>query len=201
VVVSFHGVEHPAQVTALSLQGKVLGEYWHSGHLIKGVIADLEHDGREELYLAGILNSAGSATIVVLDPRELAGASQESDPAFHLEGFAAGNEVARIILPESEVTRQTKEFPTAIGMSQRNGKLRLVVRQAYTYSREWKDVAVEYEFGPRLTPLGAKYISTAAPALERLFRENVLLPYDPAADLERMKRFRVITPWREPQGR
>ncbi len=201
IVVAYHGSEHPAQVTALSLQGKVMGEYWHSGHLMAGVVADLERDGREELYLAGILNSTRSATLVVLDPWELGGASKEPDPAFQLLGFAAGKEVARIILPESEVTRQTHEFPVATSVRERGGRIELRVRQAYAPSRKWKDVAVEYEFGPRLTLLGSRYSSTAASALERLFRESVLLPYDPAADLERMKQIRTVMPWREPQKR
>jgi hypothetical protein len=201
LVVAYHGVEHPAQVTALSLQGKVLGEYWHSGHFLTATVADLEKDGRDKLYLAGILNSTHSATLVVLDPRELGGASQEPDPMFRLDGFAAGMEVARISLPESEVTRQTQEFPVATVLRERDGRLELHVRQAYTAARKWKDVAVEYEFGPRLNLLGARYGPKSRTALERLFQEKILTPFNPAADLEKMQRIQIIVPWREPRSR
>ncbi len=201
IVVSFHHYEYATQVTALSLQGKVMGEYWHSGHFYVGAVADLERDGRDELYLAGISNPTREATIVALDPGELGGASQEPDPAFQLQGFAAGKEVTRVILPASEITRQTQAFPVPTAIRAWAGKLELYVRQSYTASRTGKDPEVDYAFGPRLTPLGAKYSSTMAPALERLFREKALLPYNPAADLERMKRIRVVVPWREPRTR
>ena len=199
-LIAFH-YEHPALVTALSLQGKVMGEYWHSGHFLTATVADLEKDGRDKLYLAGILNSTHSATLVVLDPRELGGASQEPDPMFRLDGFAAGMEVARISLPESEVTRQTQEFPVATVLREHNGRLELHVRQAYTAARKWKDVAVEYEFGPRLNLLGARYSPKSRTALERLFQEKILTPYNPAADLEKMQRIQIIVPWREPRSR
>jgi len=197
IVVSYHGYEYPTQVTALSLQGRVMGEYWHSGHFFVGALADLERDGREELYLAGISNATREATLVALDPEDLGGTSQEQDPDYQLQGFEPGKEVARIILPASEITRQTQEFPIPTAIRQREGKLELRVRQSYSISRAVNDPEVEYAFRPRLKLLGAQYSSTMAPLLERLFRKLVLRRYEPAADLERIKRIRVLEPWRE----
>lgn len=201
IVVSFHYYEYAAQVTALSLQGKVMGEYWHSGHFFVGTVADLEQDGRNVLYLAGITNPTREATIVALDPADLGGASQEQDPDYQLQGFEAGKEVARIILPASEITRQTRAFPIPNSIQARAGELELHVRQSYSASSAAAGPEIEYVFGPRLKLLRAEYSSTMMPALERLFREKALERYDPAADLERSRLIRILTPWRETSRR
>src|SRR5258708_38109213 len=53
--------------TLLNSDGKVAGEYWHNGHLSFRALADLDGDGKEELLLAGVNNTQGQATLVVLD--------------------------------------------------------------------------------------------------------------------------------------
>lgn len=111
VVVSCpHGLYYPNQVALLSAGGRLLREYWHSGGLTHLEIADLDGDGRSEIYLAGISNSTGSATLVVLDPDTMEGASVEDDRDYQLQGFAPGRERARILFPRSCMSRKFEKW-------------------------------------------------------------------------------------------
>src|SRR5262249_24887572 len=56
------------QVALLDGRGRLLGEYWHHGHLSSMALADLEGDGSEDVLLGGVNNLFGQATLVLLDP-------------------------------------------------------------------------------------------------------------------------------------
>jgi hypothetical protein len=62
----------PCQVALLSSQGRLLGEYWHSGHLTSAAVADVDGDGRDEGLFCGVNNPKAAATLVVLDLERLA---------------------------------------------------------------------------------------------------------------------------------
>jgi hypothetical protein len=111
VVVSCpHSLYYPNQVALLSAGGRLLREYWHSGGLAHLEIADLDGDGVGEIYLAGISNSTGSATLVVLDPDTMEGASLEENRDYQLQGFAPGRERARILFPRSCMSRKFEKW-------------------------------------------------------------------------------------------
>ena len=200
-VVSVHYLEHPAQVAILSLQGEVLGEYWHSGYFYTGAVADLENDGRDELYLAGISNANREATVVALDPRRLGGASIESDPRYQLSGFRKAEEVARILLPATGFTRQTAEFPIPSRVQARDGRLVVGVLQSYSPRYEKDTPEIEYQFGPRLVPLAWGYTTPVDPLIERLAAEGMMRSFDAGAEMERIGRVRILAPWSEPPAR
>jgi hypothetical protein len=94
----------------LSHQGAVLGEYWHSGHLGLMELADLDGDGKPEILMAGISNGYKAATLLVLDPSNLGGASSEEDPDYQLQGFGPGREKARILFPRTCINRKFYEY-------------------------------------------------------------------------------------------
>ena len=99
---STHYLYYPSQVVLLAPDGRLLHEYWHSGHLNHLQAADLDNDGKTEFYLAGINNAWHAATLVVLDQDHFAGASQEPQaPDHQLLGFDPGTERSRIIFPRS----------------------------------------------------------------------------------------------------
>ncbi|MBA3974211.1 MAG: hypothetical protein C0504_08350 [Candidatus Solibacter sp.] len=200
-VVSVHYLEHPAQVSILSLHGKLLGEYWHSGYFFTGAVADLESDGRHELYLAGISNANREATVVVLDPYLVKGAAREADPDFQISGLGGGEEVGRILLPATEFTRQTAEFPVPTHVQVRDGRLVVTVRQNYSSGFEPDAPEVEYQFGPRLIPLAWGYTAPFDPLLERLAGAGIMRSFDVRAEMERTGRIRVLMPWREAAAR
>jgi hypothetical protein len=107
LVSTTHAVYYPSQVSLLSSEGRLLREYWHSGHLNYLQTADLNGDGRPEFYLAGINNARHSATVVVLDEAHFGGASQEPQtPDHQLLEFASGTEVARLLLPQTCLSKQ-----------------------------------------------------------------------------------------------
>jgi hypothetical protein len=102
LVATTHHLYYPSQVALLSPQGKVLREYWHSGHLNHLQAADLDNDGKMEFYLAGINNAWHAATLVVLDLDHFGGASQEpQSPDHQLQGFPIASERSHVILPRS----------------------------------------------------------------------------------------------------
>ena len=97
-----HALYYPSQVVLLAPDGKLLREYWHSGHLNHLQAAALDGNGRTEFILAGINNARHAATLVILDEDHFAGASQEPEaPDHQFLGFPPGSERKRIIFPRS----------------------------------------------------------------------------------------------------
>lgn len=105
---------YPTQISVLSHEGTLLREYWHSGHLaVKAqnlVVADVDTDGVNEIYLGGVDNARRQGTLVVLDPENMQGAAWESDPAYQLQGFLQGREFARIFFPRSCMNLSMEPF-------------------------------------------------------------------------------------------
>ncbi len=107
----------PTQVALLSPAGELLREYWHSGLLDQIAFLDMEGDGRSEIYLGGINNARKQATLVVLDPESMEGASTEENPAHQLKGFPAGNERARVFFPRTCINRKFHPYNMVRGLT------------------------------------------------------------------------------------
>lgn len=104
VVSSTHHMFDPNQVAFLDIHGKVVGEYWHPGHLRFLEAANLHHDGRMRLLLAGADNANHQATLVVLDPLKIVGQStpkEMRDHKFELLGMPPAKEEAVVLFPRS----------------------------------------------------------------------------------------------------
>ena len=71
--------------------------------LNSAVIGDAAGEGVDLLYLSGVSNPRRTATLVVLDPATMGGASVEDAPQDQLVGFAAGRERARVFFSRSNV--------------------------------------------------------------------------------------------------
>lgn len=96
VVTSHHYLYYPSQVAVLSPDGRLLREYWHSGHL--NALATATHAGHERIYLGGVNTGEHRATLVVLDPEAFSGAASTT-PDVMLQGFSPPVEVARFLFP------------------------------------------------------------------------------------------------------
>jgi hypothetical protein len=142
-----HHEWYPTQVALLDRRGRLVREYWHSGVLAQLKFADLDHNGRPEIYAAGVNNAAGQATLVKLDPDTIGGASQEPD-TYQLEGFAVGREVARFLFPRSCLTRVMAKYNIAHNLRATSDGLTVQVDQA-AYSGE--EPVITYELTPALT--------------------------------------------------
>ncbi len=99
LVSSNHYLHNPNQIAMLDAKGNLISEYWHSGHLLSIVCADIDGDGIEEILLAGVNNGYGLATLVILDPRDVRGASVQ--PFRQLLGCEPGTEKAVVLFPRT----------------------------------------------------------------------------------------------------
>jgi hypothetical protein len=105
-----HSMMYPNQIVLLTTDGKMLREYWHSGHLNFVRLGDLDDDGVSEIYLGGTSNARRAATLVVLDPDRFAGTSQEENPDYQFLNFPPGKERARLLFARSCVNRKYEPF-------------------------------------------------------------------------------------------
>ncbi len=109
--VSHHVSYFPAQAAVLSPEGRVLGEYWHSGHLILAEAAQLEGRATPSILLAGISNSYRTATLIALDPDGMWCASDETEhPDYQLDPPGRDCELARILFPRTCINRKFEPY-------------------------------------------------------------------------------------------
>jgi hypothetical protein len=128
VVSSQHDPWWPDQIALLDSNGKTISEYWHSGGLISMVLADLDGDGREEIIAAGTANGYDhQATLVVLDPDRVFGASTEVRPEFQIHGMGVAQERLRLLFPRSDLNKALFQFNEASEPTVQHGSLRLTV--------------------------------------------------------------------------
>ncbi|HEV2728638.1 MAG TPA: hypothetical protein VGV15_01285, partial [Terriglobales bacterium] len=123
----------PDQVALLDSNGKIVSEYWHSGTLTDMVLADLDGDGKEEIIATGVSNGYDhQATLVVLDPDRVFGASTEVRPEFQIHGMGVAQERLRLLFPRSDLNRALYQFNQAIEPSVVHGGIRLTVLECIT---------------------------------------------------------------------
>jgi hypothetical protein len=143
VVSSYHLPYYPNQIAIIDAQGKTLSEYWHSGHLEFLTLADLDGDGREEIIATGINNGYRQATLVVLDPDHISGASTElARPEVQIHGMGAAPEKVRLLFPRSDLNKIVATFNEAQEATVEHGKIRVAVLECH----QREGCLVWYEF-------------------------------------------------------
>jgi len=105
LVSSNHYLHNPNQIAMLDINGKLVSEYWHSGHLLSVAHADLNNDGIEEILLAGVNNGYRQATLVIFDSRNVSGVS--SQPGRQILELFPGTEKAVILFPRTCVSKES----------------------------------------------------------------------------------------------
>jgi hypothetical protein len=107
VITSIHTPMYPTQVALLSAaDGHLLRDYWHSGYLEHILVTDFDGDGQDDILLGGCNNAYNAATLIMLDPHTMGGASVEEDSRNQLVGFGPGTEKVRILFPRSCINRK-----------------------------------------------------------------------------------------------
>jgi len=119
----------PSQIALLDANGKTISEYWHSGGLSYMVLADLDGDGREEIIATGVSEYDHQATLVVLDPDRVFGASSEVRPGFQIHGMGVAKERLRLLFPRSDLNKALFQFNQAVEPTVEHGSIRLTVRE------------------------------------------------------------------------
>jgi hypothetical protein len=130
VVSSIHDPWWPNQIAMLDTNGKTVSEYWHSGHLDHLTLADLDGDGRDEIVATGISNGYHQATLVVLDPDRVFGASTEAArPELQIHGMGAAQEMFRLLFPRSDLNKTLSVYNAGQEATIEHGRVRLSVAE------------------------------------------------------------------------
>jgi hypothetical protein len=130
VVSSIHDPWWPNQIAILDSNGKTISEYWHSGHLDHLALADLDGDGREEIVATGISNGYHQATMIVLDPDRVFGASAEAArPELQIHGMGIAQERLRVLFPRSDLNKALFVYNAAGEAAVENGSIELSVKE------------------------------------------------------------------------
>jgi len=153
VVTSVHVPWYPNQIALVDSNGKTVSEYWHSGHLDTMVLADLDGDGREEIVASGISNGYRQATLIVLDPDRVLGASAEAArPELQIHGMGAAEEKYRLLFPRSDMNLAVSAYNIGGETTIEHGRIRFAVREClqlygclilYEFDRDFRLLSVE----------------------------------------------------------
>ncbi len=169
VVSTVHSLYYPSQIALLDSQGKTISEYWHSGHLEHLSVADLDGDGRREIVATGISNGYRQATLVVLDPDRLAGASAETArPEIQIRGVGIAHERLRLLFPRSDLNRDRYPFNWALMPIIEHGRVTQTVKE------DLKDptCSISYEFDTKFHLLGAEAHDTFVSAHNEFYKNG-----------------------------
>jgi len=140
ILVTSHNVDAGAfnQFAVLDPAGRMVGQYWHYGTLDKMEVLDLDGDGVPEVLLAGINGGSHTATLLVFDPRRVAGASRQEGPELdQFPGLPEGTEKARIVFPGTCVNRklEPRSYVSWLAVTQDTVFLRTVEGGQRSYDR------------------------------------------------------------------
>ena len=102
-VVAFQYPWEPCQLAVLDSRGSLIGEFWNAGYFRDIVFADLDGDGHEELYAAGVNNEYGGGCVAVFDPADVHGASPQG-AGFSFAGLTGGSELYYLDFPRTDVS-------------------------------------------------------------------------------------------------
>ena len=132
VVSSLEEPYFPSQIAILDANGKLQSEYWHSGHLDYIALADLDGNGKEEIIATGKANGYHQATLVVLDPDHLSGASLEPlRPDLQLHGFGVPHERLRILFARSDFNRAQYAYNWALRPNIGKDIIQVTIEEGY----------------------------------------------------------------------
>jgi hypothetical protein len=130
VIMSRHEYYYPTQIAIVDSNGKTLSEYWHSGHLFNFNLASLA--GREEILASGISNGYHQATLLVLDPDRVSGASTETmRPEVQIHGMGAPHERFRLLFLRSDLNKDLYLYNEALGAVVSPGRVQIDVKECW----------------------------------------------------------------------
>jgi hypothetical protein len=143
VVSSRNELYYPHQIAIVDAWGKSISEYWHSGHLEHLVLGN-DEAGREEIIATGISNGYHQATMVVLDPDRVFGASVEAArPEIQIHGMGAAQERLRLLFPRSDLNQALAVYNSGGEVTVDQGLVRMPALECNLLPRCY----IWYEFG------------------------------------------------------
>ena len=173
-ITTLHHEDAPSQVLILDHNFKIVGDYWHPGHLSFMELGDIDQDGRVELLLGGVNNRHHSATLIALDPDNVSGTTrpiddpripdhkafgllQYGDDENHLRDIPPGTEKYVVLFPRSYLAFEGKRslhFYNRVNQIQTSvGHLTVVVAESESPDDE---INILYDLDWRLNVMQAK---------------------------------------------
>lgn len=136
LVISGQSPDWPTQVVLLNAEGKVLGEYWHSGRILDHLAIDTNNDGKKELVLCGTNNEYKRGMIAFFDPENLGGSSPNTGE-FQNIALGRGTEKAYLLLPSTDIdpidpTRDWLNYAVNLDL-RKNGWIFVLTRENQIY--------------------------------------------------------------------
>lgn len=192
-LVSTQTPNYLSHVTLLDSSGHLVREYWHSGHLDFLTTADLDSDGTPELILTGIANGYSAATLVVLDPFQMAGASREERPRFQVLGQGAPVERARLLFPRTRANLVRQKYNYGHGVLLGPDHLIVTVEEL---TADICGISVNYLLSLNLELRDVQLGDSARNCYQTLYAAR-LMPalLDPQDELPELRKIKVLTPW------
>jgi len=132
VYTASHKLMYPTQVALIDAEGRLLREYWHSGHFTSLLVTDVDNDARAEIYLAGVANGARSADLVKLDPDRFAGASLEANPDYQILDRPPNAGELRILFGRTRLSLLLDRYNVARHLRKDGNHVMVVVKEGET---------------------------------------------------------------------
>ena len=191
LVSSIHHTYFPSQLAMLDSQGKLLREYWHSGHITEFRAVEWPEYPEPLIVVAGIANGYKAADLIVLSLSEFGGASHEESPEHQLPG-GPPRELARLLFPVSCVTRASVPFNQPSSLRVHGPSLEVGINENSGLDR---DPVVLYTFRPDWSLASVGLSSMYESAHASLERQGILShPLDKRRETEELSRIRWLTP-------
>lgn len=183
-----------SQVALLGSDGQLRRQYWHAGHLRFPLVVDSDHDGRPELWLGGVHNPSGRATLVILDPDEMQGASREESPAYQLVAAEAPREVARVLLYRSEASRKLSPFSGSGALSTQGEAVAVATREIHPGpGRSFPSILYEFQGPGRLK--SAAFVDNSLQVYAQLVGQGLIDAGMYERDKQRLTELTWLKPW------
>ncbi|MFC2166753.1 hypothetical protein ACFLQZ_02160 [Acidobacteriota bacterium] len=103
IIIANHKLSFPSQIVILNSRGKLVGQYWNSGHLKDFVFIDLDNDGVNEIILSGINEEWNKPCAVILDYSCFDGVSPQTQDYYTCSDVRSHREKYYFLMPINAV--------------------------------------------------------------------------------------------------
>ena len=182
-----------SQVALLDSGGRLVREYWHSGHFTSVAAKDFDANGVPEILLTGVSNGYNAATLVVLDPLKFSGASKEESRNHQILGEGDPVERVRLLFPRTQANQIRQRYNQATGVLFAPDHLIVMV---HDLTSDVCNVSVNYHLSFSLELREPELADTTKTCYQTLYAAR-LLPklLDPQDELPELRKIKVLTPW------
>jgi hypothetical protein len=182
-----------SQVALLDSEGHLVREYWHAGHFSSVGAKDLDGDGIPEIVLTGVSNGYKAATLVVLDPLKMSGASKEDSRDHQILGQGDPVERARLLFARTQANLVRQKYNFGHGILFAPDHMIVMVHEL---SADPCLVAVNYHLSFNLELREVEIADMSKNCYQTLYAAR-LMPklLDPQDELPELRKIRVLTPW------